>query len=525
MKSGGSLLERVEHIGNRFPDPVTLFVIGGLVVLMVSQLGASLGWFARHPQSGEIIYVTSLLSGTGLQWVWLSLVRNFTGFAPLGVVLVAMLGIGVSERTGFIGAVLKLFVGFVPRSLVTPGLALAGVMSSIAADAGFVVLPPVAAAIFGRLGRPPVVGVALAYAAVAGGFSANLFVTALDPMLAGATQQAATLIDADATVSVTANYFFLAASAIMITVVLWGVTARWVEPRFSQSDIRDQIREGQRASGEVSSEEGASSSPEVSSAEKRGVAFAALSMFLVSAGLLGMVLIPGAPLHGAHELRPGVFVPRWAQALIPMIFVLFLVPGIVFGGVTKRIAGDRDVARMMTDTMASMGSYIVLAFFCGQFVAWFAESGLGTIMAIRGIQTLAQLDLPRPLLVVAIIFLTAGLNLFIGSASAKWFLLAPVFVPLFLGLGVSPELTQAAYRVGDSATNSVAPLNPYLVIIIVFMRRYLPGAGIGSVVSLMLPYSAVLLVTWTLMLLTWSGLGIPLGPDNGPLFIDPMTGP
>ena len=247
--------------------------------------------------------------------------------------------------------------------------------------------------------------------------------------------------------------------------------------------------------------------------------------FAVALGsLLAMILVPGGPLAGTIELRPGVEMPVWAEAMVPMLFVLFLTPGVAFGIANGTIRNDRDIAGMMTATMASMGGYVVLAFFCGQFVAWFAESGLGTVLAIRGIEILSQWNLPSEALVLAVIALTAILNLFIGSASAKWFLLAPVFVPLFLGLGVSPELTQAAYRVGDSATNIIAPLNPYLVIIIVFMRRYEPKAGIGSVLALMLPYALVLLAIWPLFLLAWAWLGIPLGPDNGPLFVTPLGG-
>ncbi|MEE2896618.1 MAG: AbgT family transporter [Planctomycetota bacterium] len=505
-------LGTIERIGNKLPDPVTLFLLGALLVLLLSQVGAGLGWTAVNPANGQEVVVKPLLSGEGLEWVWTSMVENFTGFAPLGVVLVAMLGIGVAERTGLIAAILRQIIRFTPRALVVPGLVFAGVMSSVATDAGYVVLPPLAAAIFASMGRSPLVGIAAVFVGVGGGFSANLAVTALDPLLGGATQQAAQLLVDDAVVPVTANYYFMIASTFLVTVVGWLVTSLIVEPRFDPAEVRRQIEAGNAASAE-----------EPEAAEGKALVSALLSFLAVGLGLLLLVVVEGAPLSGTIELRPGVEMPVWAEAMVPMLFVLFLVPGVVFGLVNGTIRSDRDGARMLTESMASMGGYVVLAFFCGQFVAWFGESGLGTILAINGIEILSGWNLPRELLVVAVILLTAMLNLFIGSASAKWFLLAPVFVPLFLGLGVSPELTQAAYRVGDSTTNIIAPLNPYLVIIIVFMRRYLPEAGIGSVLSLMLPYTLALLVVWPILLLVWTAAGIPLGPDNGPLFVEPMV--
>lgn len=497
-------LGAVERIGNRLPDPVTLFFLGALLVLVLSQLGAWLGWSAVNPTSDVEVVVTPLLSGEGLEWVWTMMVENFTGFAPLGVVLVAMLGIGVAERTGLIAGILGILIRITPRKLVIPGLVFAGVLSSLATDAGYVVLPPLAAAIFVSMGRSPLVGIAAVFVGVGGGFSANLAVTALDPMLAGATQDAARLIDDAVVVEVTANWYFMIASTFLVTLVGWLVTVFVVEPRFDPEEVARQIAVGREATGDDQAEAESSGS---------GPLLASLaSLVLVATGLVLLVVLPGAPLAEV-----------WAQAMVPMLFVLFLVPGVVFGIANGTIRNDRDVARMLAESMSSMGGYVVLAFFCGQFVAWFKESGLGTILAINGIEVLSSWNLPRELLVVAVILLTAGLNLFIGSASAKWFLLAPVFVPLFLGLGVSPELTQAAYRVGDSTTNIIAPLNPYLVIVIVFMRRYVPKAGIGSVFSLMLPYSIALLLVWPIFLLVWSSLGIPLGPDNGPLFLEPMT--
>ncbi len=235
-------------------------------------------------------------------------------------------------------------------------------------------------------------------------------------------------------------------------------------------------------------------------------------------------MVPGAPLHGTYEKvagRPPV--PVWADVIVPLLFLMFLIPGIGYGIGARTIRSDRDAARLLGESMRSMGTYIVLAFFAGQFVAWFRESNLGTLLAVSGVDWLRSFGLgPMPLL-VGVIGLTGFLNLFLGSASAKWALLAPVFVPLMMGLGLGPELTQAAYRVGDSTTNPIAPLNPYLVVILVYLRTYEPKGGLGSLVSLMLPYTLVLAVAWTIFLLVWAGLGIPLGPGDAPLFIEPLA--
>lgn len=525
----------VERWGNRLPEPATLFVLGAVLVLVLSEVGARAGWAAQVSGSGERVEVTSLLSQDGLQWVWLSLVESFTGFAPLGVVLVVMLGIGVAERSGLIEAAIRWLLGVLSPRLVTPGVVFTGVMSSLAADAGFVVLPPLAASLFERLGRAPLAGLAAAFAGVAGGFSANLFVTALDPMLASATEQAARLVAPETVVPATANYGFMVASTLIVTLAGWAVTARVIEPRLSRAAGSDPSTLGDlesRSSAErlapkpPPASRGRDPSPselgEGEQADRAALLGAGAAAVVVGGALLFMVLDEHGPLHGHTTTRQGVEVAVWPSALVPMLFVLSLVPGIVFGVVRGTIRSDRDVTRMMTESMASMSEYIVLAFFCGQFVAWFAKSGLGTLLALYGIEVLTGAGLPRALLVGGVVLFSAGLNLFIGSASAKWFLLAPVFVPLLLGLGISPELTQAAYRVGDSATNVIAPLNPYMPLVLAFTRRYVPSAGLGTLLAVMLPHALALLGIWTAVLFLWMAADIPLGPGSGPLFVEPM---
>lgn len=508
-KTGFRFLDWVERVGNKLPDPVTLFIIGALLVLIGSHIAVVAGWEAPHPTNdGEFVRPLSLLTSEGMQWVWLNMVKNFTGFHPLGVVLVAMLGIGVAERSGLIGALLKIMVLITPQALLTPAVVFVGIMSSMAADAGYVVLPPLVALVYAKAGRSPLVGLAAVFAGVSAGFSANLLLTSLDPLLQGLTQEAAQLYDKAYIVRPDCNYFFMIASTIVMTLIGWGVTHFVVEKRYTPQQVQEQISHA--GLDEIDE----SHTDELLPTEKRGMLWAFVSLVLASAGTAAMILIEGAPLNG-----------QWSGAIVPLLFILFLIPGIVYGIAAKTLRNDRDFARMMGETMASMGPYIVLAFFAGQFVAWFGQSNLGFLIAVEGVAFLKQFDLPAWGLVIAIILLISVLNLFLGSASAKWALISPVFVPLFMGLGISPELTQAAYRVGDSCTNSIAPLNPYLIIILVFMQKYMARAGLGSLVSLMLPYSMAFLFFWTALLLLWMGLDLPLGPGETQMFIEPMATP
>lgn len=516
--SGGGLLNWIERIGNRLPDPVTLFVAGAVAVLICSEIGFRVGWHVKNPTTGEMETVKSLLSSDGMQWVWRNLVGNFTGFAPLGVVLVAMIGIGVAERSGLIGALLKSVVLLTPQVLLTPAVIFVGVMSSMALDAGYVVLPPLAAAVFARAGRSPLVGLAAVFAGVAAGFSANLLITGLDPLLQSFTQEAAQILDPGYQVDIRCNYYFMIASTLMITLVGWATTHLVVEGRYSAAEIHEQM-----AAGESPSSSDADEEQSLSRSERQGLVSAGLGLLAAGAVILSMIMIDGGPLHGHIEPRPGWKLAVWVDVIVPILFVLFLVPGLAYGIATRSIKNDRDAARMMADTMRSMGPYIVLAFFAAQFVSWFGESNLGKVIALEGVALLQSWQMPLWLLVISIVLLAGTLNLFVGSASAKWALISTVFVPIFAGVGVSPELTQAAYRIGDSVTNSITPLNPYVVIILVFMQRYQPRAGIGSLISLMLPYTIAFLLSWLALLLVWMSLNLPLGPGHSPMFIEPIT--
>jgi aminobenzoyl-glutamate transport protein len=541
-------LDAIERVGNALPDPATLFFLGALLVLGLSQVAATLEWTVEKTVSREVraivrnaagepvvdpvsgdpvtravldpatgraereivrvpVRAVGLLSSEGLYWALRSMVTNFTGFPPLGVVLVGMLGIGVAERTGFIGAALKAVLLAVPASLLTPTIFFVGVMSSMGLDAGYVVLPPVAAALYMAVGRSPLVGIAAVFAGVSAGFSANLFITSLDPLLAEFSTTSARLIDPDYAVAATANWWFMIVSTVVLTAAGWAVTAGWVEPRFRGKPPEE--------GGALPLAPEARDSQRLSPAETRGLLGAAGASLLALGVFAAAVAIPGAPLEGVD----GPF-PRWVRVIVPLIFLGFLVPGLVYGVLTGAVRSDKDVARMMGEVMAGMGPYVVLAFFAAQFIAYFAHSGLGEMLAIAGGQVLTRAALPPALLMVGFIGVVMVSNLFIGSMSAKYAFFAPVFVPMFMQVGVSPELTQAAYRVGDSVSNVITPLNPYVVILLVYMQRYVPRAGIGTLVALMLPYTAVFALAWTALLVVWMGAHAALGP-GGPLTYAP----
>lgn len=476
-----------------------MFALATAIVIILSAFAVHAGWSVVKvlpTASGgavvtEVIAPRSLLDTEGLWWLISHLVPNFVQFPPLGIVLVGMLGIGVAERSGFIPALLTALANRVGPSALTPTIVFLGIFSSVGLDAGYVVLPPIAALLFLLSGRSPLVGIATAFAGISAGFSANLIITALDPLLAGFTESAAHLIDSNYRVAVTGNWWFMVASTLILTLVGWAVTVLWVEPRAKQITID-------------------SSAMEVKQIVDRRAMLSAILVLLSALTALGfLILIPGAPLHGAGDRFP-----RWVEAMVPVLFVLFLIPGIVYGYVSGSFRNNRDVAEAMGKTLAELGPYVVLAFFAAQFIESFKFSGLGEMLAIAGGSVLTELAVPVWALILIFVVVVMMGNLLVGSASAKYAFFAPVFVPMFMYVGISPELTQVAYRVGDSITNIITPLNPYMVIIVALIQRFASSAGLGTVIALMLPYAAAFAVVWISVLLTWIALGIPLGPGG-----------
>jgi aminobenzoyl-glutamate transport protein len=490
-------LDALERAGNRLPHPITLFAILAGAVIVASAVTAALGVAVTHPADGSTLRATSLLDAAGVRRMLTEAVRNFTGFAPLGTVLVAMIGIGVAEASGFIAVAMRALVMAMPGRLLTPAVVFTGVMANQAADAGLVVLPPVAAMLYAASGRHPLAGIAAAFAGVAGGFSANLLPSTLDVLLAGLSQEAldASKLLPGYQVQILGNWWFLAAATPVLMVVGTWVTHRFVEPRLGR---------WQGAAGALEP---------LTPAERRGLRAALVASLAVVAAIVALAM-PGSPLRGEGDSLIRQLEPMFAS-LVVLLMLAFFVPGLVYGMVAGTIRSDHDVARMTGDTLATMGGYIALAFVAAQFTSWFAWSNLGAVLAISGAGGLRQLGLQGPALLVGFVLLAAFINLFITSASAKWAVMAPIFVPMLALLGFTPEGTQAVFRVGDSCTNIVTPLMPYMPFVLTAAQRYVPRAGAGTLIALMLPYSATFLVMWTTLLLLFYALGWPLGPGVG----------
>ncbi|MDM7920947.1 MAG: AbgT family transporter, partial [Pyrinomonadaceae bacterium] len=524
-------LDLIERVGNKLPDPAALFLILMFVVWVLSAILSTVSFTEIDPRTGKALVVNNQMTGTAIAAFLSNMVTTFTSFHPLGVVLVALLGVGVAEHTGFINAGLKGLLSFTSAKLLTPMIVFVGILSHTAADAGYVLVIPLAAVIFYSAGRHPLAGIAAAFAGVSGGFSANFVPASLDPLLAGLTQSGAQIIDATRVVNPLSNWYFTAASTLLLVLLGWFLTDRIIEPRLKKTAIVDGDPEDMPKMEEMGSR------------EKKGLIAGLLAM-VVGIGILAAVSIPesspmrspagfkvsqasidklktaGVPEDVLAKARPileqeivgkpafdtqlknrlgdenakqyGALFAQNAEpvppqltastaplmlSIVSLIFLLFLIPGIVFGYVAGTVKSHKDIVQGMSKTMGTMGYYIVLAFFASLFIASFGQSNLGALIALKGANALQALALPPQVTIIGIIFLTALVNLLIGSASAKWALLAPIFVPLLMQLGISPELTQAAYRIGDSTTNIITPLMPYFPLVVVFAQRYVKNTG------------------------------------------------
>jgi aminobenzoyl-glutamate transport protein len=503
------LLDTVERLGNKLPDPAILFVLALVLVWALSAFLAGVAFPELDPRNGEPIRVNSLLQGTSLTAFAAAMVNTFVTFPPLGVVLVAMLGLGVAEHSGFLGAILRAMLAVTPQKLLTPALVAVGILRHVAVDAGYVLVIPLGGAIFYAAGRHPLAGIAAAFAGVSGGFSATLFLpSSLDPLLAGFTQAAARVIDPSYVVNPLNNYFFTTTSAFLVILVGWFLTDRVIEPRLK------------RVSPVDTDGEALPHLERLGPAERRGLLWAVVAMGLAIV-LFALTLLPATSPWRAPEAAGPEVAGRLAvsqapvmQSIVPLIFVFFLIPGIVYGYKAGQFKSHRDVIGGMSKAMSGMGYYVVMAFFCAQFIYAFGASNLGALLAIKGANWLRDLSMPLGVTLFGIILLTAFVNLAVGSASAKWGLIGPVMVPMLMQLAVSPDLTQAAYRIGDSTTNIITPLMPYFPLVVVFCQRYVKATGIGTLIAMMLPFTVTLITLWTLLLLAFWGLDLPLGVQS-----------
>lgn len=528
----------VERAGNRLPDPALLFVYALTLTWVLSALLSLVEFSELDPRTGAPIMVKNQLSGASLAAFLEGMVKTFVEFPPLGVVLVALLGVGVAEHTGFINAALRALLSVTPSQLLTPMLILVAIVSHTAADAGYVLVIPLGGVIFAAAGRNPLAGIAAAFAGVSGGFGANFVPSGLDPLLQGFTQAAAQIVDPVREVNPLSNWWFAAASSLLIVGLGWFVTDRIVEPRLNrlmqeskeaESENAQQAQEAtpsaeegdSRLSEDVSerSSEAEDNAPQsaqetsmgqLSSKERKGLWASLAAIAAASAFLIWAAWDLDSPLRGSDGSLSSTSAPLM-RSIVPLIFLLFLLPGVIYGAVAGTVRSHRDVIEGMSKSMGTMSYYLVLAFFAALFTAAFSASNLGALVALKGAAFIQALGLPGSVTVVGIISLVASVNLLIGSASAKWALLAPIFVPMLMQLGIAPELTQAAYRVGDSTTNIITPLMPYFPLVVVYCQRYFKKTGIGTLVSTMLPYSIAFWGGWVVFLLIYWSLGLPLG--------------
>ena len=497
VNGSGGFLGTVERIGNKLPDPAVLFIALLFIVWILSWLLSYVTFDVVDPRSGATLVINNLMSGSAFTEFLSVMVTNFSHFHPVGVVLVAMLGIGVAEHTGFINAAIRSLLNVTPAMLLTPMVILVGIVSHSAVDAGYVLVIPLGGVIFYAAGRHPLAGIAAAFAGVSGGFSANFVPSSLDPLLQGLTQAGAHILDTSVVVNPLNNYFFTTASSILIVGLGWYITDKIVEPRINKTLV----------DGDA---EDLPEMHDLKDAERKGLRWALVSMIVGIAILFATAL----PADSAWRAADGELTASSApmmRAIVSLIFLLFLVPGVVFGIASGSMKSSKDMIVGMTHAMHGMAYYLVIMFFIAQFVYAFGQSNLGVLLALKGAEFLKALNAGASVTIVGIVLLTAFVNIFIGSASGKWGLLAPIFVPMLMSLGISPDLTQAAYRVGDSSTNIITPLMPYFPLVVVYCQRYVKNTGIGTLTAMMLPYSMSFLVLWTVFLLLYFAVGLPLG--------------
>ena len=497
-RSPKKALDFIEFAGNKLPHPATLFASLALLVVVVSWIAEMFSAQAIHPGDQSVITANNLLSGDGLRLMYTSIMSNFVKFPPLGYALTAMIGIGIAEGSGLFEAMIKALVLHAPARLITAAIVLAGVLSSIGEGVGYVILIPLGAMIFHAIGRHPLAGLAAAFCGVSGGFGANFMIGANDTILAGLSEAAAQILDPAQKVNPVVNYYFMFVSTIMITAVGTWVTEKIIAPRL----------------GKYSGPAPKLSVEPLTRRQKKGLIGALVGLLFVIA-ILALAVIPdGAILRNPEN--DSLLNSPFFGGIIVGILLFFLVPGLVYGIIVGTIKSDKDFMKHIINSLKPFLNYIVLVFFAAQFVYFFKYSRLGIILAIHGAEFLKDINLTGIPLIVAFVFLAGFVNLFMGSASAKWAIMAPVFVPMFMLLGYHPALTQVAFRIGDSATNLITPMMSYFALIVTFAQKYDEKNGIGTIIATMMPYSIFLLISWIIMLCLWMALGFPLGP-YGPL--------
>jgi aminobenzoyl-glutamate transport protein len=498
------ILSGIERVGNKLPDPITLFVILAVVVIVISWICSLFGVSAVHPGTGKTMTVINLLSKDGFRQIWSKAVTNFSGFAPMGIVLVAVIGTGVAEKSGFLSALIQKMLGGVPPVLVTLILIFICVNGNVAGDSAFVIMPPLAAATYLSMGRNPMVGMFTAFATVAAGFCATVVIALTDTMAYGFTEGAARLLDPNYAASPAINYYFLVVSCIILTLVGTFVSEVLIAPRYAHVDLSKYGKNEQKA---------------LTPQEEKGLKYAlralAVTVVVVVLMCLGSDPLLGDPAQGGSITSAAA---PFMSGLVVTVTVLFFVPGAVYGFASGKYKNDKQMFADITLAFKDMAPYIVLCFFCAQFTNYFGWSNLGVIIAVKGAELLKAMSFTGIPLLIGVVIVSCIINLFIGSASAKWAILAPVFVPMLLLLDLDPAVTQIAYRIGDSITNPLSPLFYYFPVILGFAHRYEKDTGMGTVIANMIPFSFCFTIVWLLQLVAWAMLDLPLGP-GGKIFL------
>ncbi|MCP3027225.1 AbgT family transporter [Halobacillus sp. A5] len=488
-------LNGIERMGNKLPEPFMLFVYLAGFIILFSWVISLFGVSVEEPGTGEEIAIKSLVSGEGLEYILTSMLDNFTGFAPLGLVLAMMLGIGLADKVGLLETAIKSTILKAPKSLITYAVIFVGIMGNIASDAAFVIIPPLAAMVFYTIGRHPLAGLAAGFAGVGSGFTANFMITGTDALLAGISTEVMESLDSNITVTPVDNWYFMIASVIVLSITGALITEKIVEPRLGKY-------EG----------EGGNELEESSALEMRGFRNAVITGIGFIIVLVIAIAWPGSALRSEE----GGLVPSpFLDGIVPIILFFFIAIGLAYGITVKKIKSSRDISGFMGEAMKDMSGFIVLIFAAAQFIAYFDWSNIGTWVAVSGANALQALDMTGLPIVVGFSILTAFMNLLIFSGSAQWALEAPIFLQMFYYLDYHPAFIQAAYRIADSSTNIITPMNPYIIVVLAFMREYNKKAGLGTLISLMLPYSIIFFTVWVILLLVFAIFGIPFGPGIG----------
>lgn len=490
-------LNFIERVGNKLPDPVILFAILAVSTIVISSIFSYFNAAVIHPGTGELLEVKNLLSGEGLQYILTSMLDNFTGFAPLGLVLSMMLGIGLAEKVGLLDYVIKKTMLKSPPALITYTTIFVGIMGNIASDAVVILIPPLAAMIFYKIGRNPIVGLVAGMAAAGAGFTANLLIVGTDALLSGISTEAAAIVNDSVVVTPVDNWYFNIVSVFVLTLVGGLVTSRIIEPKLGTYK------------GELFEKEPEEDNPNSGKAFIYSMIAGAVYLLI----LVTIIFLPNSPLRNEEG---GMIPSPFLEGIIPIILLFFLTIGITYGKTVGKIKTSKDVSKYMGEAIKDVSGYIVVVFTIAQFIAYFNWSNIGTWVAVNGAEFLTSIEFTGIGLIVTYIIFTAMLNFLITSGSAKWALEAPVFIPMFMQLGYHPAFTQLAYRVADSSTNMLTPLSPHVVILLQFLQKYDKRAGIGTLISLMFPYALAFLVTWIIMILIFFFAGIPIGPGITP---------